>query len=255
MMDDYRVKARSNREISDLAKKLRAYYGIANDVYIDVLDCLKRDRIWTVQGERRLNFLVRPDNEMGRSDGSTISNKDAVTIAVKESVRDAAFLGVGRARNTLAHELGHAVMHEGAPMHRRSDGNMKLNWLQPFESAEHQAKVFAPAFLVDDEVAGNLDDAEEISVKFGISLESADIYFKEFAEQRERTKNAERVLGVAQKLAADFSESLRPSRSAVRYIEDVCTSCHCQTVLPIGIKFMCTTCGNVSDRFQDGDPA
>jgi len=125
----------------------------------------------------------------------------------------------------------------------------------PFESAEHQAKVFAPAFLIDDVVAGTLDSAEEISVRFGISSESADIYFKELTEQRERAKNAERVLRAAQELASDFSESLKPSPSAVRYIEDVCTSCHCQTVLPIGIKFMCTTCNNVSDRFQDGDPA
>ena len=68
MMDDYRVKPRSNREIRGLAKKLRAYYGILNDVYIDILACLKRDKIWTVRGERRLNFLVRPDPEMGRSE-------------------------------------------------------------------------------------------------------------------------------------------------------------------------------------------
>jgi hypothetical protein len=174
MTDDYRVKPRSNQEVRQLAKKLRAYYGVTNDVYVDVLNCLKRDRIWTVRGVRRLNFFVRPDSEMGRSEGSTISSKDIVTIAVKESVRDAAFVGVGRARNTLAHELGHAVIHEGAPMHRRSDGNTKLNWLQPFESAEHQAKVFAPAFLVDDAVAGTLGSAEEVSLKFGMSLESAD---------------------------------------------------------------------------------
>jgi hypothetical protein len=255
MTDDYRVKPRSNQEIRKFANELRAYYGVANAVYIDILDCVKRDRIWTIRGVRRLNFLARPDNEMGRSDGSTITSKDAVTIAVKESVQDAASFGVGRARNTLAHELGHAVMHEGPPMHRRSDGNTKLKWLPPFESAEHQAKVFAPAFLVNDVVADTLDSAEEISVRFGISLESADIYFKELTEQRERTKNAERVRRVAQELAADFRESLNPSHSAIRYIEDVCTSCHRQTVLPIGIKFMCTTCGNVSDRFQDGDPA
>jgi hypothetical protein len=66
MTDDYRVKPRSNREIRDFAKKLRAHYGVTSAVYIDVLDCLKRDRIWTIRGVRRLNFLVRPDNEMGR---------------------------------------------------------------------------------------------------------------------------------------------------------------------------------------------
>jgi hypothetical protein len=171
-----------------------------------------------------------------------------VTIAVKESVRDAASFGVGRARNTLAHELGHAVMHEGAPMHRRSDGNTKLNWLQPFESAEHQAKVFAPAFLVDDVVARTLDSADEISVSFGISLESANIYFKELTDERERARNAERVLRLAQELATDFSESLKPSASAVRYIEDICTSC--------AVKLCCqlasNLCAQLAATYQTG---
>src|ERR1700730_10726593 len=163
MTDDYRVKSLSNQKIRQFARKLRAYYGVADHVHVDVLDCLKRGTIWTVRGPRRLNFLVRPDDEMGRSDGSTISSKDAVTIAVKESVRADGFMGVGRARNTLAHELGHGVMHEGAQMHRRSDGNVAPIWLQPYESAEHQARVFAPAFLINDAMANTLASAEEIS--------------------------------------------------------------------------------------------
>jgi hypothetical protein len=184
MTDDYRVKPRSNQEIRQLAKKLRTHFGVTDFVYIDVLGCLQRDTIWTVRGVRRLNFLVRPDGEMGRSDGSTISNNEVVTIAVKQSVRDAAFVGVGRARNTLAHELGHGVMHEGPPMHRRSDGNTKQGWLQPFESAEHQVGVFAPAFLIDDALAETKNSAEEISLTFGVSMESAEIYFKELTDKR-----------------------------------------------------------------------
>jgi hypothetical protein len=180
MTDDYRVKSLSNQQIRQFAKKLRAYYGVVDHVHIDVLDCMKRGTIWTVKGPRRLNFLVRPDDEMGRSDATTISSKDVVTIAVKESVRGAGFLGVGRARNTLAHELGHGVMHEGRQMHRRSDVNVSPTWLQPFESAEHQARVFAPAFLINDAVASTLESAEEVSLTFGISIESTSIYLRPF---------------------------------------------------------------------------
>jgi hypothetical protein len=160
--------APSFRSPAKCDQQLRAYYGVADHVHIDILDCLKRGTIWTVNGPRKLNFLVRSDDEMGRSDASTISSKDVVTIAVKESVRCANFVGVGRARNTLAHELGHGVMHEGPPMHRRSDVNVSPTWLQPFESAEHQARVFAPAFLINDTVANTLESAEELSITFGL---------------------------------------------------------------------------------------
>src|SRR5258708_8872851 len=115
MTDDYLVKPRSNQEIRKFANELRAYYGVANAVYIDILDCVKRDRIWTIRGVRRLNFLAPPDNEMGRSDGSTITSKDAVTITVKESLRDAASFGGGRVRNNPAPSLKTPVQPQRHP--------------------------------------------------------------------------------------------------------------------------------------------
>jgi hypothetical protein len=45
-------------------------------------------------GEKRLNFQVRPDAEMGADDGSTSYGKGVVTIAVKKSVHGDAFIGV-----------------------------------------------------------------------------------------------------------------------------------------------------------------
>jgi Zn-dependent peptidase ImmA (M78 family) len=146
-------------------------------------------------------------------------------------------------------------MHDGPPMHRRSNGNAKVSWLQPFESAEHQAGIFAAAFLINDTAYSALSSIEEISIRFGISLESASIYFSELTDQREKEKNAERVQRIAQQLKNDFKIPLKPSNSTIRYIDDVCPTCGNKTVFPIGIKFMCATCDNVSDRFQDGDCA
>jgi hypothetical protein len=255
MTDDYRVKSRSDQHVRELAKKARAFFGVADHVYVDVLECLERGTIWTVRGEQRLNFQVRPDAEMGSADGSTIYAKNVVTIAVKESVREAAFMGVGRARNTVTHELGHGVMHDCAQMFRRADGNVMPKWLRPFESAEHQAKVFAPAFLINDAIARPLSSAVEISVAFGVSLESANIYYEQLTESLERAMNAERVRRLAQELTADFSSSDAPRSNSfkMQYMNEVCTVCSHRMVFPIGIKFMCHNCKTVFDRFQDGD--
>jgi Zn-dependent peptidase ImmA (M78 family) len=230
------------------------YFGVADCTRVDVLSCLKRDSLWTVRGIQRLNFQVRPDGEMGDSDGSTTFGRGVVTISVKQSVYRSALMGDGRSRNTLAHEIGHGVMHNGPEMFRRVNGNVTPKYLKPYESAEHQAKVFAPAFLINDQMAPALAGPEELSIHAGISLESAQIYWSSLAEGQERAKNAERVREIANKLAADFRESNPYNFSKVNYIEEMCSICRQQRVFPIGTKFMCDVCGNVFDRFQDGDP-
>jgi hypothetical protein len=242
MSHDYRITRRSNSECRQLAKKARLAFGIADIHRVDVLACMKNPTVWTVKGTQHLNFQVRPDAEMGPDDASTSYGKGIVTIAVKQSVYDAALVGEGRARNTLAHELGHAVMHDGPSMARRADGNITPKWIKPFESAEHQAKVFAAAFLINDAIASKLSTAEEISIEFGVSLESAIIYLKELVEPRERERIGEQILRLAQNL-----------RSEPQFLKEFCTNCRRPTVLPIGGKFMCKTCNTVFDRFQDGD--
>ncbi|MGC2221931.1 MAG: hypothetical protein WA624_05965 [Methylocella sp.] len=250
MTDDYRVKGRSDLEIRQLAKKARESFGIAEKRRVDVLACLASKSIWTVKGKKQLNFQIRPDAEMGTADGVTSHGKDFVTITVKQSVRDAAFMGDGRARNTLGHELGHAVMHDRVEMPRRALGNVTPKWLQPFESAEHQAKVFAPAFLINDLIAETLSSADDISIEFGISLESAKIYFDDLTALRNRELAAEKIRHIAE----EFRESVTPVIPKLHFINDACTVCGNQTVFPVGSKFMCQTCDTVFDRFQDGDP-
>jgi hypothetical protein len=252
MSTDYRVKGRSNSECRELAKKLRSFYS-ANHTRVDVIACLRSRFIWTERGIQELNFQVRPDVEMGADDAVTSYGKGIVTIAVKQSVYDNAFVGDGRARHTLAHELGHGVMHSGVQvqMSRRAGaaGNLIPKWLKPFESAEHQAKVFAAAFLIDDTIASTLEGPEEIAIQFGVSLDSARIYFNEIIESRNREKSAVNI----RRLADEYLALTTPPLDKPRYIDELCPSCGKATVFPIGIKFMCDTCHTVVDRFQDGD--
>jgi len=250
MTDDYRVKSRSNADVRELAKKARDYFGVAEDRYVDIRACMRREKIWTVTGERPLKFKVLPDAEMGRDDGLTIISDGIVTISIKASVADRAFFGEGRSRNTFAHELGHGVMwHDRAPMARRAMGNVTLKWLPPFESAEHQAKVFAPAFLINDQVLATLSTAEDISAEFGISLESANIVLQQFNADRDRAKNSERI----SRIAEEFRRSVEPPKFQIRFLTELCSVCRNQTLFPLGTKIMCQSCDTVFDRFQDGD--
>jgi hypothetical protein len=155
------------------------------------------------------------------------------------------------ALSAWAHELGHAVMHNGVEMPRRALGNITAKWLKskPFESAEHQVRVFAPAFLINDLIAETLRSADDISIEFGISSESAKIYFEELTALRDHDLAAEKI----RRIAEQFRESVKPVTSKLHFINDACTVCGSQTVFPVGSKFMCQSCNNVSNRFQDGD--
>jgi hypothetical protein len=250
-VSDYPVKPRSDEEVRKLAKKLREFFGVAADRRVDVIACAKSRSIWTVHGERELRLELRSDDEMGSDDGTTIYEDKLIIMAVKRSVHYAAYMGNGHARNTFGHEFGHCAMHDGAPKSRRTLGNVKFKFIQPFESAEHQAKVFAPAFLINDEVAARLGSAEEISIECGISLESATIYFRQLLEQRDRQKTAQNIRRMAEEARAVLSPSKPVHR--VTFLAEPCSICRKATVFPIGHKFMCQTCDTVFDRFQDGD--
>ena len=142
----------------------------------------------TLYGRKKLLFLVVDDGELGKADAKTEFAKGVVTISVERSVRDQARLGVGRARMTLAHELAHAVMHHGTPLFRLISevGPTALAKETAYESAEHQAKVFAAAFLIHDEDAALMRDAEEISAQFGVSIEAARICRSRLQKKAER---------------------------------------------------------------------
>jgi hypothetical protein len=211
MANDYLVKERSNDECRRLAKKTRTWFGRDDAQYLDVCECLTKGEIWTVFGVRRLVLTIKPDEEMGEDDAVTTYADGVITITTKRSRWDRAQRKHGRSRQTLAHELGHAVqghaeMRTDAPMARRQGAAGKYispkdrpstyrsaEGLPASKSAEHQAKVFAPAFLINDRIAETLSSAKEIALAFGISQQSAEIYFKQLPKSRNKTESANRV--------------------------------------------------------------
>jgi Zn-dependent peptidase ImmA (M78 family) len=112
--------------------------------------------------------------------------------------------------------------------------------------------VFAAAFLIHDDDAAQMRDAEEISVEFGVSLKAAKICAERLLRKKERAESAERV----KKLAEETKAILRgqPSAKQASYLDAICGNCHQQTLIPISNKVLCDTCGFRGDRFQDGDP-
>ena len=206
MSNDYPVTKRSNSDVKLLAKQTLAYFGVKPGL-VDICSLVRRPEIKTVFGLKQLRYEVVPDHAMSGDDGQTVFQGDVVVIRVKRSVDIEASMGLGRARNTLAHELGHAVMHNGLPKSRRAEAVARVDWIKSFASAEHQVKVFAAALLINDLTAEKLESAEEISVTFGVSLHSAKIFFDERKQERDRKSGSSAV----RKMADAFIAGQKPS--------------------------------------------
>ncbi|MCS3759337.1 ImmA/IrrE family metallo-endopeptidase [Bradyrhizobium centrosematis] len=121
-------------------------------------------------------LVVRSDDEMGDAEAYTEFNP--AHIAVRGSVYQLALRNDGRSRMTLAHELGHLVMHPGAAK-LRSTSTLSEGHLKYFESAEWQAKKFAALFLVPDHIALQFSNAEQLAASCHVSLQAAQIRFNE----------------------------------------------------------------------------
>jgi hypothetical protein len=256
MSDDYKVDGLSNARIRDFGKRARKHLGLANAEFIQVLDLESVTEIWTVQGPKPFRLEVVCDADLPDDSGVTIYDGSRILVRIPRRIRHDAHLGHGYARFTIPHELGHGTLHlnkllQGASMPRRRIGNVRPKWIPKFQSAEHQAMVFAAAFLINDDIARRLKSADEIAVQFGISREAARIYFEEMLEEMERPAMAERLKHLADELAASVTETAKPK---ISFLSDPCTVCGQQKVFPVGHKFMCQACDTVYDRFQDGDP-
>ena len=187
---------------------------------------------------------------MGDDDGKTEFADNSVIISVKKSVHEKALFGDGRSRMTLAHELAHGVMHYGAPKFRGASavGATGLSAGSALESAEHQAKVFASAFLVHDNQAAELKSAEEISTEFGISLQAAQIVFERLERESDRAKVSAHIARANEDIQQRFSAPVMKPK----FLEEPCVGCGQKTVCIVGVKLLCL-CGRLSDRPQDGD--
>jgi IrrE N-terminal-like domain len=242
MSDDRRVTRLQDDEVRRLTSRTKEEYGTLRRYPVNIVRCLESGTILTRRGRKKLVYRVCDDGEMGNDDGRTEFTPDSVIISVKRSVDRKARWGDGRSRMTLAHELAHGVLHFGDPLFRESgvSGATSISRLRPEDSAEHQAKVFASAFLIDDAFVEEMTSPEEVSVQFGVSYEAAAICFERVhREKRRRDEGAEYV-----RLANErFQAHMRRQEQQKQFCsERVCPECQ-TNMFRISSGLLCFECG------------
>ena len=122
---------------------------------------------------KKYEFQILEDSEMQGAHGLTFPDEGVVQIA--ESVYIGACKGQGRDRMTIAHELGHLMLHANIPMARRPAPGIAL---RAFEDSEWQANAFGGELLCPHGEVLLCNCASELVTKFGVSLDAAEVNFR-----------------------------------------------------------------------------
>ena len=101
----------SNNQIIAHANALRRYDGLAELDVPDVFALLKRNSILTRFGEKKFDYQVVDDLDLGGDEAVTLINEHHVRVRLSRSTYSRVRDQDRRARMTLAHEFMHGVLH------------------------------------------------------------------------------------------------------------------------------------------------
>ena len=155
----------SRNKIRTLTNFIRETYNINNEGPFPVLQFL--EIFLDCFG---YNYEIVDDNKLVSCYALTIPVKKTIKIA--ESTYNDAASGNPRARFTIAHEIGHAVLHDKIDLgYARVNSN---EIIKDYENPEWQANTFAAELLVPIQYIGGLS-CEEIAQKYCVSKKVAQI--------------------------------------------------------------------------------
>lgn len=164
-----RVEARTSEEIALIASGLRLTCEKENEDWFPIVPVVE-----LIAGD---GFQVLTAEEMGRNEGLTLPDRGIIQI--REGTYIAACNGDGRARDTMAHELGHFLLHRGIGLARSTP---RQSLPRKDEDSEWQADEFAGLLLAPTHIIRGRT-AADIAKCCGLSMQVA-MYRSQKAKNR-----------------------------------------------------------------------
>lgn len=172
MTNGFRVPPTSRILIRNFTNELRKMIGIET-LNFPIIDFME-----TVFYE---HYEVASKQDMKNCYGLVIPEEKRIII--REDVYNRACLGEGRDRFTIAHEIGHFILHSDLSLSRVD--TCKGRTIKSYEDSEWQANCFASELLipVNNTAIQNMS-VQEIVRNCGVSYQAADIAYKEIIKQK-----------------------------------------------------------------------
>ena len=166
MVVKFKASPLSNTAITSYATQFRAILGLKEDAFVDVIKVLE---LAMPMLDSNFSYSIRMKEDM-EIDAHAYTDPDNNEIAILDEIYSRAVEGHGRDRMTIAHEIGHYILHnkQMSVLTRVYPGER----VKTFEDPEWQASAFAGEFLCPASKTHGLSVAK-LAVKFGVSMDAA----------------------------------------------------------------------------------
>lgn len=134
------AEAISRADLRKIAKVVRGMEGAQDTMFFDIVHFLD---VTLPQFYSEFNLRILTKSEMGDCHGLTFPDRNEIRI--REDVYERAAGGSGRDRMTMAHELGHFLLHEKKNI---SYARMEGGQIPVFMNPEWQADAFGGELLI-----------------------------------------------------------------------------------------------------------
>lgn len=170
----FEVPPRCRDEIIEAAVSLRRALRITNPMF----PILQVVEVLLPQHDPEFSFEVKEYEELGDQHGLT--RPEMKEMWIREDVYEGARSGNGRDRFTIAHELGHYLLHNEPGLARtlKPRGSFPV-----YKCSEWQANSFAGALLIPTDVAQALRDPNAIAETCGVSVDAATVQLKVLSQK------------------------------------------------------------------------
>lgn len=151
-MNDFIAAPLSKVQILRLTQKIRSLLNLQNDLFFDVVRFVEFFLQEFIPGFT-YEYVDQSDLPPG-----TYAYYDPVNklMRISIAVYEGAIRGNGRDRFTIAHEIGHCLLHSNELLLCR---NIENRPLQAFENPEWQANTFASFLLMPPDLIQNLPES------------------------------------------------------------------------------------------------
>jgi Zn-dependent peptidase ImmA (M78 family) len=165
----FKAEPLSNAIICAITKDIRKALGIRSNSPINIVAVLEMAMPQLVDD---FNYSIREEKDMSVKNVHAYTDHENNEIVIREDIYEFALEGRGRDRFTIAHEIGHFLLHNNKFMAlRRTYSGEEV---KTYEDPEWQADAFAGEFLCPAAATKGMN-IERIAEKFGVSLDSAKI--------------------------------------------------------------------------------
>lgn len=169
-MNCYKASPLSRNDIRSFVKYIKHLTHLEDVMYFPIVSFLENVMPLLIPN---FQLEIVPVIEMGNKHGETYPRKNLIRI--REDVYLRAVEGSGRDRLTIAHEIGHLLMHdEDCVALCRLAPDEKL---KPFEDPEWQANAFGGELLASSYLIKGMT-VRQIQEKFGVSADAANVQLK-----------------------------------------------------------------------------